>query len=165
MSAAETQPTDEPLVLEITSDTSQLAGVRTAVLGASQALGFVEPQVSAIALAIDEALANVIRHGYQGQPGQPIQVTIVPVRRGERRGLQVTICDCCRHVDPATIAGRDLEDVRPGGLGTHIIRTVMDEVEYTKREPEGMRLRLVKMLDDKETRTPPAGSDPTREKS
>lgn len=165
MSASGTHPSDQPLVLEITSDTGQLAGVRAAVLGASQALGFVEPQVSAMALAIDEALANVIRHGYEGQKGRPIQVTIEPVWRGERRGLQVTICDCCRQVDPATIAGRDLEDVRPGGLGTHIIRTVMDEVEYTKREPEGMRLRLVKLLDESGTQTPPSASGPTREKS
>lgn len=165
MNATDAYPSDQPLVLEITSDTGHLAGVRTAVLGAAQALGFTEPRLSGIALAIDEALANVIRHGYRGQPGQPIQVTIEPVRRGERRGLQVTICDCCRHVDPATITGRDLDDVRPGGLGTHIIRTVMDEVEYTKREPEGMSLRLVKMLDDGGAHTPPSGFDPTREKS
>ncbi|HOW71446.1 MAG TPA: ATP-binding protein [Phycisphaerae bacterium] len=159
------QPVDQPLVLEITSDTRHLAGVRVAVLGAAQAVGFVEPQLSGIALAIDEALTNVIRHGYRGQSGRPIQVTIQPVRRGEGCGIEVTICDCCPQVDPATIMGRDLGDVRPGGLGTHIIRTVMDEVEYTKREPAGMRLRLLKMLGEGGTGPRVGGSDPTREKS
>jgi anti-sigma regulatory factor (Ser/Thr protein kinase) len=58
----------------------------------------------------------------------------------------VTICDCARQVDPQDITGRDLEDVRPGGLGTHIMRTVMDEVEYAHRQPVGMQLRLLKMV-------------------
>ena len=114
---------------------------------AAQELGFAAPLESQIALAVDEAIGNVIKHGYDGRPDQPIEVAIESVRHGERRGLQITVCDCGRQVDPGTIIGRDLEEVRPGGLGTHIIRKVMDEVEYSLRQPQGMQLRMVKLLD------------------
>lgn len=147
MSTTGSCPFDRPSQLTVTSETANLAKVRAAVEDAARRIGFLEEQVSTIALAIDEAVTNVIRHGYEGQRGQPIDVTIEPVHRRQRVGLQVTICDCGRQVDPGTIVGRELEEVRPGGLGTHIIRTVMDELEYTHRDPAGMKLRLVKLID------------------
>jgi len=156
MSGPHPEQLDQPVVLQITSETANVAKVRTAVVQAAQRMGFAEPEVSAIALAIDEAIANVIRHGYEGRSGEPIEVTIEGVHRADNHGLQITICDCGRQVDPATIAGRELEDVRPGGLGTHIIKTVCDEVEYTHRQSAGMQLRVLKMLD---TRHDDAGGE------
>lgn len=133
--------------VSLTSDTVNLASVRETISQAATDMGFAEPVVSQIVLAVDEAIANVIRHGYEGCPGKPIDVTIESVRHSGVPALQVTVCDCGRQVDPDRILGRALEDVRPGGLGTHIIRSVMDEVEYTVREPAGMILRMVKCSD------------------
>lgn len=135
-----------PQVVHITSETCELARVREAVLIAAGQIGFSGAEASSIALAIDEAITNVIRHGYDGCGGQPIEIALDRVERDGVAALQVTICDCGRQVDPATIVGRDLGDVRPGGLGTHIIRTVMDEVEYSMGKPAGMRLRVLKRL-------------------
>ncbi len=134
----------------ITSDTANLASIREAVAVAAVGVGFVEPTVSQIVLAVDEALGNVIKHGYEGHPGQPIEVDIEHVQRADRHGLQVTVSDFGRQVDPQSIVGRPLDDVRPGGLGTHIIRNIMDEVEYSLRRPTGMCLRMVKLLDARE---------------
>jgi len=141
------EPFGEALRLTITSDTSNVAKVRATTLETAERVGFAETDASAIALAIDEAVCNVIKHGYSGRPGNPIDILLEPVRDDNRIGLQITIRDRAAHVDPAQIMGRDLEDVRPGGLGTHIIKTVMDEVEYKHRQPEGMRLRLLKWID------------------
>ena len=47
-------------------------------------------------------------------------------------------------MDPAVIKSRNLDEVRPGGLGVHIIKAVMDEVSYEKRNPIGMRLTMTK---------------------
>jgi anti-sigma regulatory factor (Ser/Thr protein kinase) len=135
-----------PSRLSVTSDTANIACVRAATEEAARKVGFCEADVCAIALAVGEAIANVIRHGYKDCPGQPIEVTLESVSRENRPGLQVTICDCGRQVDPVQIVGRDLDDVRPGGLGTHIMRKVMDEVEYSHRQPIGMQLRLVKTV-------------------
>ena len=138
----------QPVTIRFTSDTCEVAKVRAAVEEAAREAGFSEMDVSSIVLAIDEAVCNVIRHGYEGRAGQPIELMIEHVHRQQRSGLQFTIRDRGRQVDPASIVGRCLEDIRPGGLGTHIIRAVMDEVEYTSREPQGMELRVLKMLSD-----------------
>jgi anti-sigma regulatory factor (Ser/Thr protein kinase) len=59
-------------------------------------------------------------------------------------GVRIVIEDEARQVDPTRMKSRDLEDIRPGGLGVHIIREVMDEAVYEKRAPVGMRLTMVK---------------------
>lgn len=146
MTVGEPCPNEMSVVLHLTSDTANLAGLRDAVTTAAVRTGFVEPAVSQVVLAVDEAIGNVIKHGYDGRPGQPIDVSIETICRGERKGLEVTVCDCGRQVDPEKIVGRRLEDVRPGGLGTHIIRSVMDEVEYSLGRPRGMKLRMAKLL-------------------
>jgi anti-sigma regulatory factor (Ser/Thr protein kinase) len=87
--------------IQITSDTCNVVKVRLAVIEAAQRIGFTETEVSAIALAIDEAICNVIKHGYRGQAGQPIEVLLEPLSRQGRMGLQVTIQDRAPQVDPA----------------------------------------------------------------
>jgi anti-sigma regulatory factor (Ser/Thr protein kinase) len=129
----------------LTSDTANLARLRETISTAAGCVGFDEPVIAQIVLAVDEAIGNVIKHGYEGRAGLPIEVTIESTYRMGSPALQVTICDCGRQVEPDSIVGRELEDVRPGGLGTHIIRHVMDEVEYSVRQPQGMSLRMVKL--------------------
>lgn len=147
MSTPEMRPEKHQWHASLTSDTACLAGLRETVREAAECLGFGEHAVLEIVLAIDEAITNVIRHGYENSPGQPIDVTLESTRFNGRPALKVTVCDCGRQVDPDTIVGRDLEDVRPGGLGTHIIRQIMDDVEYSLRQPRGMSLRMIKLLE------------------
>jgi len=131
--------------LSITSNPKSLPVVRSAVERMAQVEGFAEADAHALTLAIDEAVANVIRHGYDGRPDQPIAITLSAVARKDgRRGIAVEIRDRGRQVDPQTIQGRDLDDVRPGGLGVHIIQSVMDEVSYSCPPEGGMLLRMVK---------------------
>ena len=52
-----------------------------------------------------------------------------------------------RQVEPAQICGRDLCDVRPGGLGVHIIRAMTSGIEYRKAEGGGMLAILRKHRD------------------
>lgn len=132
--------------MALTSDTDRLAEARDLVTALAGRLGFNDGQAGQIALAVDEALGNVIRHGYGGRGGQPIELLLERISESARTGLQVTICDQGRQVDPASIVGRELSDVRPGGLGTHIIRGLMDEVEYARGEQCGMKLRLLKWV-------------------
>ncbi|MEC9374353.1 MAG: ATP-binding protein, partial [Planctomycetota bacterium] len=70
---------------------------------------------------------------------------------GRRKGIRIVIEDEGRQVDPSKVKGRDLDDIRPGGLGDHIIRQVMDSVTYEQRTGKGMRLILEKMIPDQKT--------------
>lgn len=95
-------------------------------------------------MAVDEACQNVIRHGYRWDPEGTIVLEI------ERHGddLVLSLRDFAPKVDPARVKPRDLDETRPGGLGTHLIRTVMDRAEFvpTPRE-RGNLLRLVKRIE------------------
>lgn len=124
-----------------------LAVIRAALRCMSAQEGFVEETIDKMVLAADEALANVIKHGYDSKPEGSIGVFLRPMIAGSRRGLDIVIVDRARSIDPSAIRGRDLADVRPGGLGVHIIRSVMDKVQYRKRSGGGMLLRMVKYLD------------------
>lgn len=138
---------DEPHIrVELLSDPNYLAGVRQLIAGVAQRVGFDEKSCSQVALAVDEALANVIRHGYGRACDRPIWVSVWTVREGADAGayLRVVIEDEARQVETCELKGRDLDDPKPGGLGVHIIREVMDEVEYSKRSPCGMRLTMIK---------------------
>ena len=42
----------------------------------------------------------------------------------------------------------DLNDVRPGGLGVHIIKSVFDKVQYDTSPPEGTVLRMRKEFNE-----------------
>jgi len=142
--------------IEMLSNPMYLSGARELVSAVARRLGFNDANCSQIALAVDEALCNVIRHGYDRKADRPIWLSLWPLEGsadgtldGGQQGpisaaIKIVIEDEARQVEPARIKGRDLEDVKPGGLGVHIIKEVMDEVRYEKREGAGMRLTLVK---------------------
>ncbi|MEO1279271.1 MAG: ATP-binding protein [Planctomycetota bacterium] len=134
------------VVLRMVSDFRYLAGAREMVAGTAKRFGFSHDSSSHLALAVDEALCNVIRHGYKQAPGHPIWIKIWPLEDDGQLGpgLCIVIEDEAEQIDPSAIQGRDLDDIRPGGLGVHIIRQVVDEAQYAAREEAGMRLTLVK---------------------
>src|SRR5262249_48985236 len=103
--------------------------------------GFPDDECRDITLAVDEALTNVIRHAYQNRHDQPLELTC----RGLENGLEFTLLDRGQPVDRARVCARPLEAVEAGGLGTHIIRQIMDCVDYEPM-PDCNRLRLVKYL-------------------
>jgi len=138
--------------IELKSNPIYLSGTREMVAAVARRLGFLDEACGQIALAVDEALCNVIRHGYGRRTDRPIWITLRPlggvpnpeIGSNPTTGLEIMIEDDAKQVDPCQIRSRDLEEVRPGGLGVHIIRAVMDEVRYEKRDGAGMRLVMVK---------------------
>ena len=58
--------------------------------------------------------------------------------------FKLDIIDYAHFVDPKQIASRPLDQVRPGGLGVHLIKTTMDRVHYQKNSHGGTTLTLVK---------------------
>lgn len=147
-------PEPKPLVqiephvrLEMKSQPRYLSGARDMVSAIARRFGFTDGECGQIALAVDEALCNVIRHGYDREADKPIWLNIWPYDvDGETVGMQITIEDEAKQVDVDEIRGRELEDVRPGGLGVYIIREVMDYCEFEKRAGPGMRLILIKLV-------------------
>jgi len=139
---------DQQVELRIPAQAEYLSVVRSAVKKTAELYGLSEQVIDAVVLAIEEALANVIRHSYCGPCDKPIVIKVKKLAglRYDSKRLEITIRDFGKQVDPASIQSRDLDDIRPGGLGVHIIRSVMDEVEYTCCKDGGMELRMAKNL-------------------
>jgi anti-sigma regulatory factor (Ser/Thr protein kinase) len=100
--------------------------VRSAVGQMAAAAGFEEDEVQFIILAVDEACANVIRHAYGGRPDGQVRLSC----SASADRLEFILADNGRPPRSTRPEPRALDDVRPGGLGTHLIRSIMNEVEY-----------------------------------
>lgn len=144
---SEIKPTEiKPIKIELVSDPMYLCGARELVSCIAHRVGFGDMECSKIALALDEALCNIIRHGYNKATDRPIWLTIYPQKPDETTfgGIEIVIEDEAKQINPDTIVGRDLEDIKPGGLGVHIMREVMDTVRFEKRGKKGMKLQMSK---------------------
>jgi anti-sigma regulatory factor (Ser/Thr protein kinase) len=131
------------------SNPETLGLVRAILERATELLHFHETQTRAIVRSVDEALANVIRHAYQGKSGLPIEITCSKLRVDRDgnpvTGLEILLEDSGVALNPAKLKGRALEDLRPGGLGLHFIHQSMDEVEYSHKNGKN-QLRMVKYV-------------------
>ncbi len=129
------------LEVRIPSDPKYLPLVRAMVDEGAALTGFAQEERHAISLAVTEAMSNVIRHAYGGNHEKRIDLML---DTNEQR-FHLDIIDYAEYVSPDQIASRPLEEVRPGGLGVHLIKSTMDEVHYTKNEHGGTTLTLVKV--------------------
>ena len=99
--------------------------------------------ISQMVMAVDEACQNIIRHAYSGDPDGEIVVDIR--RQGE--SIAIHLLDFAAPVDVSTIKPRPLDQLKPGGLGTHFIQECMDECGFlTPPDGAGNCLRLVKKI-------------------
>jgi len=137
------------LEIRMVSQPRYLAGTRSLVAAVCRRFGFPETTCGQIALAMDEALCNVINHGYERRPDGPIWIRLWPL--GEPpEGIRIVIEDEGRQVDPETIRSRPLDEIRPGGLGVFIINEIMDHAQYHRRDERGMCLVMEKRIEDEE---------------
>jgi len=132
----------ETIEFRVPSDPKVLKIVRLSVSWLCELAGFSEEDRNSTTLAVDEACSNIIRHAYQGDIHQPIIITCKLLDNG----IEITLQDFGRSVREEEIKPRDLDEVRPGGLGVHLIRSVMDVVHYESNEEEGNKLTLAKYV-------------------
>ena len=129
--------------LTIPSAPDRLRLVRAAVSEAAKTCGCSESCIRDIVLAVDEACQNIIRHAYGGDPDQEICIDVRSI--GDR--IVFYVMDFAEPVDKSLIKPRSLEEIRPGGLGTHFINECMDEAEYPPPPPGvGNLLRMIKRI-------------------
>ena len=86
-----------------------------------------------LTLAIEEAVANVIGHAFEGLP-PPHSITVrIAVSAGS---VTAEIVDNGRPFDATSVPDPDLslalQDRDPGGLGIHLIHSMMDRVHYRR---------------------------------
>jgi anti-sigma regulatory factor (Ser/Thr protein kinase) len=97
-----------------------------------------------LALVLEEAVANVIQHGLSGSP-PPHRITVRLDVDADSVAAEVT--DNGSPFDPTSAPPPDLslplEQRPPGGLGIHLMREMMDGLDY-RRSGDSNILRLRK---------------------
>ena len=125
--------------LIISSDPANLAGAQRAVEDLALAGGFDPGACGEIALVVNEALANIMRHAYAGKTDRPIELA------AELDGdeIHIRIRDWGNGVNPESLPRRPHDPLKPGGLGLICLRSMMDRTVFTP-QPDGMLLEMTR---------------------
>jgi len=129
-------------VITIPSDPKYLSVVRSVTVTMGGLCRMTDSVIDDLKLAVDEACTNVIKHAYHGDTSQKIMVKF----KLRKQGLEVIIEDDGIKAQPELIAGRSLEEIRPGGLGIHFIKRTFDVFQFDEKKTKGNRLRLIRHL-------------------
>lgn len=125
------------------AEKKDLVVIRRFVEAVMGVFGVDQEVASELVLAVNEAAANVIIHGYQNQPGC---VVIEVAQAG--KDLLIRLRDQALSFDPTTVPTPDVSvplGQRPyGGMGIHMMRSFTDELRYRVTDEGENELVFVK---------------------
>jgi serine/threonine-protein kinase RsbW len=128
----------------VPSRTDELHRVRQIVENEAMAFGFDQETAFRLALAVDEACTNIIKHAYEGNPARSFDLEIVTADNTFR----IVLTDEGKGFSPSKLPSLDMkryfERMCRGGLGVHIIKLVMDDVDYAVAQNKYNRLSMTK---------------------
>jgi len=82
--------------------------------------------VDRLLIAVNEAAMNVMQHAYSGNEEGQIKLDVLY----KKNELVFRMTDFACPIDRSCVKGRDLNDIKPGGLGVHFMHEIMDEVRF-----------------------------------
>ena len=131
--------------LTLTNDLKRVPRLNTFIDEVCEANGFDMATTMQINLAIEEAVVNVMNYAYpKGTKGD---ITIET--KANKTELSFVISDTGKPFDPTAKAEVDItlsaEDRQIGGLGIHLIRQIMDHINYERVDGHNI-LTLIKKL-------------------
>jgi len=132
--------------LKIPSITENLQMIREFVLKIAAKTGFKEETQEQIALAVDEACTNVIKHAHHHDAQRLMDIQI----QTDTNKMKIIITDKGRGFDITKLKDPDvkqfIKESRHGGLGIYLIKTLMDEVDYDFKPGVKNQVQLTKYL-------------------
>lgn len=144
-------PLKEPRRFELTvpSRLEEMTAVHALVDQAMKEYRLSEDMAHWIELTISESMINAIQHGNKCDPEK--QATLSISSNGE--AIEVIVEDQGKGFELTEVADpTNVENLlKPSGRGILIIRSFMDEVDLTRREGGGSRLRMVKRIPKEDT--------------
>ena len=142
-------PQEKTASLTILSRTEKLSLVRDFISESARKFGFDEESINKIALAVDEACTNVIKHSYKFATDRDITIRV----NANVDKFEVLIEDHGIAFDPEKIQPPNMKEYlsqyRRGGLGMFLMKSLMDKVEYKAYPGSRNEVRLIKYLTSK----------------
>jgi len=139
----ETVDTERLVEMRFPSRPERLCLVRVLVKRSAELLGCSDELTDKLVIALNEACMNVIQHAYKFDDSGEIILEIF------NNGTQIVfrVTDRAELIDLDKVKPRDLDDVRPGGLGVHFIREIMDDCDMGHlQNGEGNYLEMAKTI-------------------
>lgn len=127
------------MIIEILSNPAELKKVRSKLENFCKD-NFKNIEIFNVKLSVDEALQNVIRYAYKMDKTKKIIITIDKI---SDKSLKVKIRDYGIQAPFESIKPRDLEDIKPGGLGVHFIKNSSKKMDYEHQADGGTLLTLI----------------------
>lgn len=131
--------------LRLNADLKDLTAIRQFVEEAAKDGNGDSNSIQDMLIAVNEAVTNVIIHGYLGQPGM-IQVEV----SYDNHDLVVRLLDQAPIFDPTTVPSPRippaLDQPCLGGMGIHMIRQLIDNMIYTTTRDGRNELILIKKV-------------------
>ncbi len=138
--------------LKLPGQSDVLEIVRDFVTRIAHKIGIESAEIDKIELAVDEACANVVKHAYAVQnskrKAQPLEVSVTV----DPKQFVIVVSDKGKGFDYSKHKSLDMEQYRAekkrGGLGIHLMRTLMDEIEYSIEPGKKNEVKLIKYISD-----------------
>jgi len=143
----ENKVSNSDFILKIPTQSTNLKIIRDFITDIAVKAGFDKSASCDIALAVDEACTNVIKHAYRGGDDKEITVKV----RYDSDKIVISISDTGKGFksepeDEVAIQKR-LKKLQRGGLGIYLMKKAMDEVVFD-RDAESMNsVKMTKYLD------------------
>ena len=129
--------------LRVPARADRLGMVRDIIKRSADAAGCDKKLGDSLVIAVNEACMNIIQHAYNNTGAGDIAMHVSLID-GQ---LRIRLVDSAAPVNLDNVKSRDLEDIRPGGLGVHFIREIMDRVDMGHLEQgTGNYLEMVKNI-------------------
>lgn len=129
------------LELRFPSCPEYLAFLRLSAKWYAKRCGFNDKECGRIALALVEAVTNIIRHAYGGDERQEITLRLAECAGG----IELELLDQGKSVPPSALEMKSRSKLEPGGLGVSMMKSCMDHFQYEPRPGGGARLVLRKL--------------------
>lgn len=127
-------------IFKIESIAANLRQIREDIRPLLETSGFDSKVRESILVAVGEACTNAIRHAYLGQPGYSIEI----IYEDAPDKIVISVRDFGKKINLQAVPEPKLPPERPGGLGIHFMKTIMDQVEYNTAHSQGNELILTK---------------------
>lgn len=130
--------------MHILSETVNLVKVRKFIVENALEFGFDIETANEIALAVDEACTNIIRHAYHNAKDKPIEVKL----KLNQNKFEICIVDEGDIFNPESIIMPVMEEyikqLKPGGLGMFLMKQLVDVVQYKIGKNKKNEVKLIK---------------------
>ena len=115
--------------MTIPADPAAIPAITEGVNAMLMQKGWPEEQIMAVELALQEAVANGIRHGCRGDAAKRVQCTVNIAADGE---VIITVRDPGDGFEPGCVANPLAPEniLKPSGRGIFLINGLMDEVQF-----------------------------------